>query len=543
MLWKFILLIVCFKHCNAKTGKPNVLFLVIDDLRPALGCYDYPKVLSPNIDNLASVSLQFNNAHVQQTVCGPSRTSFLTSRRPDTTRLYDFGSYWRTHAGNYTTLPQHFKDNGYFTYSIGKVFHPGIPSNFTDDYPLSWSTPVFHPPTQKYKMAKVCPGPDGDLHMNLLCPVDVKTQPGGSLPDIQSAEHAIEMLKNFSKPSETQPFFLAVGFHKPHIPFKFPKEYLDLYPIEEIDLAPNPEIPPDLPLVAYSSWPRLLLREDVKSLNLSFPFGPIPWDFQRKIRQHYYASVTYTDAMVGKVLKQLEASGFADNTIVTLIGDHGWSLGEHGDWCKYENFEVVTRVPMLVHVPHVTDKQKSKQQKFQYMDALETSQSRTEKDLQTDALVETVDLFPTLSELAGIEVPPYCPDNPFKVDFCTEGSSFVKLLIHAGKKREITWKDAVFSQYPRPSDYPQMNTDLPSLKDIKIMGYTMRTNRYRYTEWVGFDPTNFKANFTEVHGKELYLHNSDPLEIYNVANLKMYADLAESLHKKLLAGWKGALPT
>ncbi|XP_078483511.1 iduronate 2-sulfatase-like [Ciona intestinalis] len=535
----------------ADSRRPNVLFLVIDDLRPALGCYDYPKIFSPNIDKLASFSMKFENAHIQQAVCGPSRTSFLTSRRPDTTRLYDFGSYWRTHAGNYTSLPQHFKENGYFTYSIGKVFHPGICSNYNDDYPLSWSLPAYHPPTQKYKMKQVCPGPDGKLHMNLLCPVNVTTQPEHSLPDIQSAGHAVEMLQKFSN-NKSQPFFLAVGFHKPHIPYKFPEQYLDLYPISEIDLAPNPFIPKELPPVAFSPYTQMRIREDVKSLNLSFPFGPIPYDFQRKIRQHYYSSVTYMDSMVGKVLQQLEQSGFADTTIITLIGDHGWSLGEHGDWCKYENFEVTTRIPMLVHVPGMTDVNEEKKAKFEYVDVFNEKHHKSAKSgPHLNVLVEAVDLFPTLAELTQLQVPPKCPENPFKVDFCTEGASFAQLIEYSSenyavqnkglkihREKGIPWKSAVFSQYPRPSDYPQQNTDLPSLKDIRIMGYTMRTHHHRYTAWVSFDPVKFFANFSEVHARELYLRDSDPLEIYNVANLKEYSNLVSKLHTRLAKGWR-----
>jgi len=528
--------------------KPNVLFIVVDDLRLALGTYDYPKIKTPNLDQLASKSVKFNNAHVQQGVCGPSRTSFLTSRRPDTTRLYDFGSYWRKHAGNFTTIPQHFKENNYFTYSIGKVFHPGICSGHNDDFPYSWSVPAYHPSTQQYKMKPTCRGEDGKNHVNLLCPVDVSSQPEKTLPDIQSSNHAVDMLKFFEKNLTDKPFFLAVGFHKPHIPYKFPKEYLDLYPIEQIDLAPYPNIPPEMPLVAYSSWPRLFVREDFKNLNVSFPFGPIPVNFQKKIRQHYYASVTYMDAMVGKVLDQLEKSGFSNNTIISFISDHGWSLGDHGDWCKYENFEVVTKVPLIVHTPQTM---KSFKASFRFMDILEQPDMKFKKGATSNELVELVDLFPTLSQLANLPIPKTCPSNSNQVEFCTEGISFApyidkalneknKLKIQRYNQHE--GKSAVFSQYPRPSVYPQQNTDLPSLKDIKIMGYSMRTRKYRYTEWVNFDPKTFTPDFNEVVANELYLHEQDPLEIENVASLQMYEILVKKLKSKLIAGWRGALP-
>jgi len=539
--------------------KPNVLFIVVDDLRTTLGAYDYPKVHTPNIDQFAAHSVKFENAHAQQTVCGPSRTSFLTGRRPDTTRLYDFGSYWRKHAGNFTTIPQHFKQNGYFTYSIGKIFHPGICSGRNDDFPYSWSKPAFHPPTQQYKMKPVCPGDDGKGHVNLLCAVNVTSQPQQSLPDIQSSEHAVETIKSMASSKSEKPFFLAVGFHKPHIPYKFPEEYLKFYPIEDMDLAPYPYIPRRMPLVAYSSWPRLFVREDFKKLNVSWPFGPVPELFQKKIRQHYYASVTYTDAMIGKVLNQLEESGLADDTVISFVSDHGWSLGDHGDWCKYENFEVVTRVPMIVHVPAGVRRATSggggraqqRERMFEFVDVFNNPNARFPKGPVSHSLVENVDLFATLSELATLQVPPTCPTDPFDVEFCTEGTSFAPHISNAIKRWETgvdssvskhEGKPAVFSQYPRPSEYPQEDTDLPRLKDIKIMGYSMRTQRYRYTEWVKFDPENFKADFTQVHARELYLHESDPLEVFNVADFPLYHQLVEKLSLKLIAGWRHALP-
>lgn len=537
---------------NAKGAKPpNVLFIVVDDLRPAIGAYNYPKLQTPNIDQFAASSVRFENAHAQQTVCGPSRTSFLTGRRPDTTRLYDFNSYWRNHAGNFTTIPQHFKENGYFTYSIGKVFHPGRPSGHNDDFPYSWSKPAYHPSTQKYKMAAVCPGNDKKGHVNLLCAVNVTTQPEQTLPDIQSTQHAIDMIRNLSYSQNSQPFFLAVGLHKPHIPYKFPQEFLKLYPIEDMDLAPYPYIPRKLPLVAYSSWPRLYVREDFKKLNVSWPFGPVPENFQKKIRQHYYASVSYMDSLVGKILSSLEDSGLADNTIISFVSDHGWSLGDHGDWCKYENFEVVTRVPLMFHLPPQQHDQGGRKL-FPFVDVFDKPDRRFPKGAVSESLVELVDLFPTLSQLASLKVPPTCPEDPFDIDFCTEGASFAGHLSDAIAKHgdnKIRFeqhhrpsKSAVFSQYPRPSDYPQEDTDLPDLANIKIMGYSMRTHRYRYTEWVGFDPTLFKANFTQVHARELYLREQDPLEVYNVADMSLYRLLVEKLRKKLIAGWRHALP-
>ncbi|XP_046377275.2 iduronate 2-sulfatase-like [Haliotis rufescens] len=579
-----VILSIISNSAYAGLSKPNVLFIAVDDLRPSLGCYGNSLMVTPNIDNLASKSVLFNNTFVQQALCGPSRTSFLTSRRPDTTRLYDFYSYWRKAAGNFTTLPQHFKQNGYFTQSVGKVFHPGVSSGHTDDYPYSWSVPAYHPPTQAYKMAKVCPGPKGNVYMDIVCPVTVKDQPGGSLPDIQSREFAVNFLKNMSA-NHSQPFFLAVGFHKPHIPLKYPKEYRDLYPLNKIQLARHHTFPLRLPLVAWNPWTDLRERDDIQSLNLSFPFGPVTEEYQLLMRQSYYAATSYMDSQVGLLLEALHTHGFSNNTIVVLVGDHGWSLGEHQEWSKYSTFEVSVRVPLIIHVPGLTDKDTDTDTTFQYQDPLkqvhnnenynrsnlvQTQRKKIDsqkknyvkeyyvirsKDFSqqkykvSNDLIELVDLFPTISELAGLEVPSTCPPNPFKIDLCTEGASAAKIIHNIShtdssrQKTQLTWKSAVFSQYPRPSVEPQENSDKPHLKDIRIMGYTMRTQQYRYTEWVQFDPGTFHMNWSRVYGTELYLRDSDPDEAENMAYFPSYAELRSSLSRVLHEGWRSVLPT
>ncbi|KAG0721293.1 Iduronate 2-sulfatase [Chionoecetes opilio] len=342
-----ILLLVLEAAVACGSGQPNVLLLVVDDLRPVLGCYGDPVAVTPNIDALARDATVFTRAYAQQALCGPSRTSFLTSRRPDTTRLYDVHSYWRRHAGNFTTLPQYFRDHGYHTVSAGKIFHPGIVSNHSDDQPYSWSEAPYHPPTQAHKQDPVCLGSDGSLHTNIYCPVQVEEQPGGSLPDIQTTRHSIAWLREWAgrapqpsqpppqqpnptatqQPNPTatqQPFFLAVGFHKPHIPLKFPKQFLDLYPIQSVPLAPNRGLPPGLPPVAWNPWNDLRWREDIAALNVSFPYGPMPDEYARYIRQGYYAATSYTDSLIGDLLTTLDHL-FPD-TIVAFIGDHGESL-------------------------------------------------------------------------------------------------------------------------------------------------------------------------------------------------------------------------
>ncbi|XP_078004109.1 iduronate 2-sulfatase isoform X2 [Phascolarctos cinereus] len=446
----------------------NVLLIIVDDLRPSLGCYGEALVKSPNIDQLASRSVVFQNAFAQQAVCAPSRVSFLTGRRPDTTRVYDFNSYWRVHSGNYSTIPQYFKENGYVTLSVGKVFHPGISSNHSDDFPYSWSVPPFHPSSEQYENSKTCKGQDEELHANLICPVDVADVPEGTLPDKQSTEEAIRLLEKMKKTNSL--FFLAVGYHKPHIPFRYPKEFQKLYPLENITLAPDPQIPAGLPPVAYNPWMDIREREDVQALNISVPYGPIPTEFQRKIRQSYFASVSYLDSQVGHLLSALDELQLSNNTIVAFVSDHGGQAME---------------------------------------------------------LAELVSLFPTLSELAGLNVPRRCPFNSFNIELCREGPSLVRYLNITKWERDSydsTRKPldlVAYSQYPRPADTPQWNSDKPHLKDIKIMGYSIRTVDYRFTVWVSFNPENFTANFTDIHAGELYFVDTDPLQDHNVYNQTM----------------------
>eukprot|EP00118_Oscarella_pearsei_P016517 m.158361 g.158361 ORF g.158361 m.158361 type:complete len:369 (+) comp38734_c1_seq23:589-1695(+) len=366
-------------------------------------------------------------------------------------------------------------------------------------------------------MAKVCPNPDGSLHMNILCAVNVSQQPEGSLPDIQSTGYALELLKNFSKNSE-QPFFLAVGYHKPHVPLKFPEQYLDQYPLSDISLPTNKRYPPGLPTVAWEPWTDVRRREDVMALNLSFPYGPMLDNFAQKIIQHYYASTTYVDSELGRLLKGLKDSGLENNTIISFIGDHGWQLGENQEWAKYSNFETAVRVPLILRLPE-----------------------RSSGPVFVNGLVELVDLLPSLSELCGLDVPKQCPGDSSDVTFCSEGLSFVPLL--SDRNASMAWKQAAFSQYPRPSDLPKNDSDCPRLVDIKIMGYSMRTDHYRYTEWVGYDSQRFKQNWDDVHAHELYDHSDGSREDQNLAYNEAYAGIVKELSSRLRKGWRAALPT
>lgn len=496
----------------SKRAKKNVLFIMADDLRTSLGCYGDSLAKSPNIDQLASRSQSFLNAFAQQAVCAPSRTSMLTSRRPDTTRLYDFNSYWRTHAGNYTTMPQYFKSHRYFTASVGKIFHPGVPSNHSDDYPYSWSIPAYHPASFRYENKKVCKGEDGKLHANLLCAVNVTEQPEGTLPDLEVTDEALRLLK--SRVNDDVPFFLAVGFHKPHIPFRIPQEYLSLYPLDQMTLVPDPDVPAKLPTVAYNPWMDLRKRDDVQKLNTSFPYGPIPKDFQLRIRQHYYAAVSYMDAQVGRLLCALDELGLANSTMVVFTSDHGWSLGEHGEWAKYSNFDVATRVPLIFYVPGVTSNDSLRDATFPFINVLVQSDLVFKNEQVIKNVVELLDVFPTVSHMAGLKAPKICPEVCFKEKLCTEGLDQTSTFTQGPEQRLP--EALAFTQYPRPADTPQENSDLPDLKDITVMGYSMRSWDNRYTVWMSFYPKTFTVNATDVHGGEFYLYADDPTEDKNV---------------------------
>ena len=354
--------------------------------------------------------------------------SLCTSgRRPDTTHVTDLIHYWRNVGGNFTTIPQYFKENGYITAGMGKIFHPGAPSNYND--PISWTEPYFH--DKNYH---------SDKHETWTAFSDkvLETKP---LQDKQIADHAIETLKQYK--NQSKPFFIAVGFRKPHLPFQFPESYLDLYPEDTIKAPSNPYAPVNMPPIAWSDFDEIRAYTDVL---YKYGYGSInatyfPEQKTKELRRAYYATISFVDAQLGRVLSALSDLGLADTTIVSFWGDHGWQLGEHGEWCKHTNFELSTHAPMMVRVPGLTD-----------------------HGPVTDRLTEFVDLFPTLAEAAGLPHVPLCPESSAEVALCTEGTSFVSLML----KPDQPWKAAAFSQYPRMD-----------VAGSAVMGYTMRTEQYR----------------------------------------------------------------
>lgn len=529
--------------CYVSAKQPNLLLIIVDDLRPALGSYGDKAAITPNIDQLATRGVLFNNAYVQQAVCGPSRTSFLTSRRPDTTQLYDFGSYWRDHAGNFTSLPQHLREQGYETSSLGKVFHPGICSNFTDDQPYSWSNTPFHPPTQKHINDAVCPGSDGRSHKNIYCPVDVAQQPEGTLPDIETADEASVRL--LMEKERTNPFFMAVGFHKPHVPLKFPAPYLSLHPIDNVELPSNGRRPDGLPPVAWNPWMKLRQREDIASSDSPWPWGPMPDEWARLVKQGYYSAVSYTDHQVGRVIKALAESGQENDTIVALVGDHGWSLGEHGEWAKFSILENAVRVPLIVVTPgcppssfvdvsrlsidmsrcdnsvNLTCREDLINKSTMASPLVQTYQSKATKTISH--IVELVDLFPSLVDLLGLPSILTCPNPSLNTTLCTEGRSWADLLPPGPAPY---WREAAYSQYPRPSLQPQKDSDRPGARNIRYMGYSLRWKGWRCSVWIGFTALPHPVpDWTNIVAKELYDHTVDDGENHNLADISKYSSL------------------
>jgi arylsulfatase A-like enzyme len=456
---------------SGASQKPNILFIAVDDLRPELGCYGRDWIKSPNIDRIARQGITFDRAYCQQAVCSPSRTSLLTGTRPDTTKVWDLITHFRDALPTVVTLPQHFKQNGYFVQGMGKIYHPGLDDERSWSVP--WQTADAAPTYAKVKSPTV---KDED---------EVKTKGGpafesADVPDNfykdgMVADMAVKTLDDLAKKSD--PFFFAVGFAKPHLPFVAPKKYWDLYDPATIKLAPNPYHPKDAPDYALAGTSELRNYVGIPGE------GPIPDPLARQLKHGYYAAVSYTDAQIGKVLHELDRLGWTKNTIIVLWGDHGWKLGEHGEWAKHTNVENDTNAPLLLSVPGMKN-----------------------AGAHSNALVEFVDVYPTLSELAGLPLPAHL-----------EGVSFRPLLDAPNRP----WKSAAFSQYPRGK---------------KLMGYSMRTDRYRLTVWLG------RSDHSHVDAIELYDHQADPQENVNIAKLPANADLVKGLMEQWRKGWQGAKP-
>jgi arylsulfatase A-like enzyme len=458
--------------------KMNVLFIAVDDLRPQLGCYGQKQIISPNIDRLASQGMIFERAYCQQAVCGPTRASLLSGVRPDTSKIYNNNTPVRKAMPNVETLPEHFKKNGYETLSIGKIYH------HPSDDRQGWSAEPYRAGTfpegawkgrgylTKESVAQMEQYNKAYPKMQGRGPAfEAADVPDSAYPDGCNTDHAIEQLNRLKDKS----FFIAMGLYKPHLPFNAPKKYWDMYKPEDIKLADNPFIPKDAPSYAMTSWGELRNYYGIPKK------GSCSDELARRLIHGYYACISYIDTMVGRLLDELDRLKLRDNTVIILWGDHGWKLGEHAGWCKHTNFELDTHVPMILSVP-----------------GMKTAGQRTR------ALTEYVDIYPTLSELCSLQAPGHL-----------EGLSMVPLL----KNPERSWKKAAFSQYPRG----------------KVMGYSMRTKSFRYTEWKNRETG-------EVLARELYDHLKDPQENVNVAARPEYKQRIQRLSRMLEKGWCSALP-
>ncbi|MFA5858564.1 MAG: sulfatase [Elusimicrobiota bacterium] len=466
------------KGTKLDCGKYNVLFIAVDDLRTQLGCYGQKQMLTPNLDRLASTGVMFTQAYCQQALCSPTRTSLLTGKRPDTTKIYDLTTHFRKTIPDTITLPENFKNHGYYTVGIGKVYHLNDKQSW-DEYIKTTSITYALPENENYRKDKIQEAKDKGLKGDKIR-TDAERSYAWEAADVddnkyhdgQITDKAVEKLREI----KNKRFFFAVGYHKPHLPFCCPKKYWDLYDPAKLKLADNPYAPKDCPTVALHD------SGEVRRY-LGIPkSGPLPDDTARKLIHGYYACTSFLDAQVGRLMKEIEDLKLENDTIIILWGDHGWQLGEHGLWCKHTNFELATRVPLILRVPGTKN-----------------------IGVKIPALTEYVDIYPTLCELTGLPLPEGL-----------EGVSMVPLLDEPNRD----WKSAAFSQYPRPN---------------KVMGYTMRTKQYRYAEWKNRDTG-------EVVGVELYDHQSDPGENVNLALDKKNKDLCAKLSAQLNAGWKAAKP-
>jgi arylsulfatase A-like enzyme len=474
------------------------VLIAVDDLRPDLGCYGHPVARTPHIDRLAAAGLRFTRIYCQQAAGNPSRTALLTGRRPDTTRVFDLDTHFRRSLPDTVTLPQQFRKYGYETTAFGKIFQKPT----MGDLP-SWSIAPWVAGLHPWRSAEnqafaesqwrqieesdwVSTGDfsydpslreavaEGD-QQRAIPSWDSPDVADGDLPDGQAAAAAVAALGEL----RGQRFFLGVGFLRPHLPFVAPKRYFDLYPPESVPLAENPEPPFDVPQYALPDSSELRQYSDIP------PQGPIGEAKARELVRAYYAGVSYVDAQVGRLLDALDNLNLRENTIVVLWGDHGYHLGDHGLWSERTNFEAATRSPLIVSAP-----------------------GQRGAGRRTAALTESVDLYPSLCEICELPRP-----------LGLEGSSFVPLF----EDPDRLWKRAAFSQSP---------CEIPGVGPG--MGYSMRTSRYRYTEWTAKD-NPFSA-------AELYDYQTDPLEQRNVANRPENISLVNGLSGMLREGWRASLP-
>jgi iduronate 2-sulfatase len=446
---------------SASAAKPNVLLICVDDLKPALGCYGDKHAKTPHLDAFAKRSVRFDRAYCNQAVCSPSRNALLTGLRPQTLGIYDLGTNFRKSRPDAVTLPQHFQQAGWRTEALGKIFHVGHGN--TED-PASWSVPHLRGNVVAYGAAKSKAKSGLTREEALFANQSGKDLPKGAAyesadvpdnayPDGAMADEAIVRLR--AAKERSVPFFVALGFVKPHLPFVAPKKYWDLYDPAKLPLAEYRESPTGAPAYASQSSGELRNYRDIPDR------GALTDELQRTLVHGYYAATSYTDAQIGRVLSVLRELGLAENTIVVLWGDHGWHLGDHGMWCKHTNYEQATRIPLLVAAPGAVE------------------------GGVCSGLVETADIYPTLCELAGLTA----PDG-------LDGKSVAASL----RDPSAPTRDHAIHVYPR---------NAPGKGNV--LGRAIRTERYRLVEWKRIGAPADSAEW------ELYDYETDPLERKNLA--------------------------
>lgn len=510
-----LLLFLCFS-CNKKAAEKeserpmNVLFVSIDDLGPNLGAYDNEHIKSPNIDAFAQTGTTFRNTYCQAAVCAPSRASLMTGLRPDSTRVWHLGDKFRELHPEIVTMPQHFHKNGYRTVCIGKIFHNYMPDS------VSWDEPDLRP--AQYKRPEWLKRDGETFYVNEETQDRQKIRrdflvtkrpnyyadgwnngPAWEMEDVHDTayfdgaqtELAKRTLTRLSK--NEQPFYLALGYFRPHLPFAVPKKYWDLYHKDSLPLASNPFVPERSPIMSMNSMYELRGYDGFK--NLKHPTENVMnEDTARLLKQGYYASVSYVDALFGQVVQHLKDLDIYDNTVIIVWGDHGWKLGEHNGWCKQTNYNIDIHVPMIARSPN-----------------------QTNVGQQTFELTELIDMFPSLCDMAGIEKPSYL-----------QGTSFVPLM----QDPDLEWKSAAFSQFHRR---PKVTPD-----GKRYMGYSIRTKTHHYVEWYYWnDETEERGEFVV---SELYDSQSDPEENVNIAGMESSIMIETKLSAQLKNGWRVARP-
>lgn len=453
-------------------SRPHVLFIAVDDLKPMIGAYGDRLAKTPNLDRLAARGLLFANAYCNQAVCAASRNTLLVGSRSTTLGIYNLATNFRKSVPDAVTLPQYFQRHGYRTEGMGKIFHVG---HGNSDDPASWSVPFLKDNVVDYALPASTEGgkltreaalfgnskPDG-IPLNQLprgAAWENADLPDAAYADSRIATHAIAALRR-AKEKPAEPLFLAVGFVRPHLPFSVPKKYWDLYDRATLPLATHRTPPEGAPRYAGKT---------LGELNQYKPFPsdpPLTEELERTAIHGYYASVSYMDAQLGRVLNELDRLALAPNTIIVLWSDHGWHLGDHGMWTKHTNYEQANHIPLIIVAPGVT-----------------------RPGTRTAAMTETVDLYPTLAALAGLPAP--------QVPQTLDGRSLVPVL----RDSSASVKDHIVHVFPR---------NAPA-RGGELLGRAVRTARYRLVEWRKIGAPADTADL------ELYDYETDPLETKNLA--------------------------